>query len=148
MKKKCTLALLLVLAMVMTCLAGCGSSAASSASAAAEQSASAPAEASEAPATPAPADQAEEASAAEPDSAMPEETTDFTEANANNDYEGWREMLKTLHTELPITEDPVTLTYFLGYETSGLTYIEGGELENQQVWKWLAENTGVKMALA
>lgn len=147
MKKKCTLALLLVLAMVMTCLAGCGSSAASSASAAAEQSASAPAEASEAPATPAPADQAEEASAAEPDSAMPEETTDFTEANANNDYEGWREMLKTLHTELPITEDPVTLTYFLGYETSGLTYIEGGELENQQVWKWLAENTGVKMDL-
>lgn len=147
MKKNCTLALLLVLAMVMTCLTGCGSTAASSAPAASEQSASAPAEASKAPAAPAPADQAEESSTAEPDSAMPEEATDFTEANANNDYEGWREMLKTLHTELPITEDPVTLTYFLGYETSGLTYIEGGELENQQVWKWLAENTGVKMDL-
>ncbi len=147
MKKNCTLALLLVLAMVMACLTGCGSTAASSAPAASEQSASAPAEASEAPAAPAPADQAEEASTAEPDSAMPEEATDFTEANANNDYDGWREMLKTLHTELPITEDPVTLTYFLGYETSGLTYIEGGELENQQVWKWLAENTGVKMDL-
>ena len=147
MKKNCTLALLLVLAMVMTCLTGCGSTAASSAPAASEQSASAPAEASKAPAAPAPADQAEESSTAEPDSAMPEEATDFTEANANNDYEGWREMLKTLHTELPIAEDPVTLTYFLGYETSGLTYIEGGELENQQVWKWLAENTGVKMDL-
>ena len=148
MKKNCTLALLLVLAMVMACLTGCGSTAASSAPAASEQSASAPAEASEAPAAPAPADQAEESSTAEPDSAMPEEAvTDFTEANANNDYDGWREMLKTLHTELPITEDPVTLTYFLGYETSGLTYIEGGELENQQVWKWLAENTGVKMDL-
>ncbi len=56
-------------------------------------------------------------------------------------------MLKTLHTELPITEDPVTLTYFLGYETSGLTYIEGNDLENQQVWKWLTENTGVKVDL-
>ena len=128
MKKNCTLALLLVLAMVMACLTGCGSTAASSAPAASEQSASAPAEASEAPAAPAPADQAEESSTAEPDSAMPEEATDFTEANANNDYDGWREMLKTLHTELPITEDPVTLTYFLGFETSSLTYIEGGEL--------------------
>lgn len=147
MKKNCTLALLLVLAMVMACLTGCGSTAASSAPAASEQSASAPAEASEAPAAPAPADQAEESSTAEPDSAMPEEATDFTEANANNDYDGWREMLKTLHTELPITEDPVTLTYFLGFETSSLTYIEGGELENHQVWKWLAENTGVKMDL-
>ena len=147
MKKNCTLALLLVLAMVMTCLTGCGSTAASSAPAASEQSASAPVEASKAPTAPAPADQAEEASTFEPDSAMPEEATDFTEANANNDYTGWREMLKTLHTELPITEDPVTLTYFLGYETAGLTYIEGNDLENQQVWKWLAENTGVKMDL-
>lgn len=147
MKKKCILALLLVLAMVLTCLTGCGSNAAASVATSAEQSASAPAEVSQAPAAPEPASLAEDASTAEADSAMPEETTDFTEANANNDYDGWREMLKTLHTSLPITEDPITLTYFLGYETSGLSYIEGNDLENQQVWKWLAENTGVKMDL-
>ena len=146
MKKKCTLALLLVLAMVMTCLAGCGSNAAS-ASASAEQSVSAPAEASKAPAAPETASQPEADSTAEPDSAIDEGPADYTEANANNDYDGWREMLKTLHTELPITEDPVTLTYFLGYETSGLSYIEDNNLENQQVWKWLAENTGVNMEL-
>ena len=147
MKKKCTLALLLVLAMVMTCLAGCGSNAATSASASAEQSVSAPAEASKAPAAPEAASQPEADSTAEPDSAIDEGPADYTEANANNDYDGWREMLKTLHTELPITEDPVTLTYFLGYETSGLSYIEDSNLENQQVWKWLAENTGVSMEL-
>ena len=146
MKKNCTLALLLVLAMVIACLAGCGSNTAASASAPAEQSASAPAE-SKAPAAPEAASQAEETSTQEPGSAITEGPADYTEANANNDYDGWREMLKTLHTELPITEDPVTLTYFLGYETSGLTYIEGNDLENQQVWKWLAENTGVKMEL-
>lgn len=147
MKKKSTLALLLVLAMVITCLAGCGSNAASSASAPAEQSASAPAEATQAPAAPETDTPSEVGSTQEPDSAVAEGPADYTDANANNDYEGWREMLKTLHTELPITEDPVTLTYFLGYETSGLTYIEGNDLENQQVWKWLAENTGVNMEL-
>ena len=120
MKKNCTLALLLVLAMVITCLAGCGSNTAASASAPAEQSASAPAE-SKAPAAPEAASQVEETSTQEPDSAIAEGPADYTEANANNDYDGWREMLKTLHTELPITEDPVSLTYFLGYETSGLT---------------------------
>ena len=129
------------------CLAGCGSNAASSASAPAEQSASAPAEATQAPAAPETDTPAETGSIQEPDSAVAEGPADYTDANANNDYEGWREMLKTLHTELPITEDPVTLTYFLGYETSGLTYIEGNDLENQQVWKWLAENTGVNMEL-
>ncbi len=147
MKKKCILALLLVLAMVMTCLAGCGSNSAASAATSAKQSASAPAEAAQMPAASKSASQAEEVSTAEADSAMPEEANDFTEANANNDYTGWREMLKNLHTALPITEGPVTLTYFLGYETSGLSYIEGNDLENQQVWKWLAENTGVKMDL-
>ena len=146
MKKNCTLALLLVLAMVITCLAGCGSNSAASASAPAEQSASAPAE-SKAPAAPVAASQVEETSTQEPGSAITEGPADYTEANANNDYDGWREMLKTLHTELPITENPVSLTYFLGYETAGLTYIEGNNLENQQVWKWLAENTGVKMEL-
>ena len=72
---------------------------------------------------------------------------DFTEENANLDYSGYKEMLKTLTTELPITEEEVTLEVFLGYESSTLNYLEDGSLENHQVWAWLEENTGIDIEL-
>ena len=146
MKKKHTLALLLTAAMVLGSLAGCGGGSSSAASAGSQAPAEAQTSAPEQTTT-APAPETSVASAAEASAAEPEGPADYTEANANNDYTGWREMLKTLHTELPITEEPVTLTYFLGYETSGLSYIPDSNLENQQVWKWLAENTGVNLDL-
>ncbi|MBD9283018.1 MAG: extracellular solute-binding protein, partial [Clostridiales bacterium] len=62
-------------------------------------------------------------------------------------FSAHQEMLKGLTTALPITEDQVTLTYFMGYETNALNYIEGGDLMNQQVWAWLRENTGVTIDL-
>ena len=72
---------------------------------------------------------------------------DNTQDNANLDFTAHREMLKTLHTELPLVDEPVTLSYFLGFESSALNYVEGGDLHNQQVWKWLVENTGVNLEL-
>ena len=150
MKMNRALAFVLVLTMLMALLAGCGNTAASSAaeSAPASETASAPVEetnetpaAEEAPEAP-----VEEASVVE-EAPVEEGPADFTEANANMDYSGYKEMLKNLHTELPITEEPVTLTYFFGFEGSTLNYIEGGTMEGHQVWKWLAENTGVTMEL-
>lgn len=147
MKKNRTLALLLVLTMMVALLAGCGDTAASSQTAVQpETTASA---ASEAPAEPVPP----EAEASVPEASTLEEPVpedgpaDFTEANANMDFSGYKAMLKELHTELPITEDPVTLSYFFGFEGSTLNYIQGGTMNDHQVWNWLEENTGVTMEL-
>lgn len=150
MKKKSISALLLTASLLLGTLTGCGGSASSAASSAPADSAQTQASAPEATAAPdtneAPASVGETAASLD-ESTAEAAPADYTEANANNDYDGWREMLTTLHTELPITEEPVTLSYFLGYETSGLSYIEGGDLQNQQVWKWLSENTGVQIDL-
>lgn len=143
MKKKNLLALLLVFTMVAALLTGCGDTAASSAngSAAVSEASSAP-EAAPAQDT-TPADSTQEASVLEEVVAE----TDFTAANASMDFSGYKAMLKDLHTSLPITEDPVSLSYFFGFEGSTLNYVEGGTMENHQVWAWLAENTGVTMEL-
>lgn len=139
------LALLMAAVMLLTLCVGCGGDTAS------ETASSAPAEASEAvseeaPEAPAAETPAEEASAVE-ETPVEEGPADFTESNANNDFSGYKEMLTTLTTSLPVVEEPVTLTYFLGYETAGLNYIEGGTLDQHQVWKWLEENTGIDIEL-
>ncbi len=151
MKKNRALALVLVLAMLMALLAGCGSTAASTTEepTSASETVSTPAEEPTTEKTSVEEDAApvaEDASVAE-ETPVEEAPADFTEANANMDFSGYKAMLKELHTELPITEEPVTLTYFFGFEGSTLNYIEGGTMENHQVWKWLAENTGVTMEL-
>ena len=146
MKEK-MLALLLTAAMLLAVCAGCGSGAASSAAPAqTEESTEAAPEtpATEAPAAHADENQPEEASTGE----EPEPNVlDNTEANANMDFTAHQEMLKGLTTALPISEDEVTLTYFMGFETNSLNYIEGGDLMNHQVWAWLRENTGVTIDL-
>ena len=140
------LALLLVMTLLLGLCAGCGTQTASSAAPAEPQENTEAAseiqepEASEAPETP---DAPEEASAVE----EPSGSADNTEANANMDFSAHQEMLKGLTTELPITEEEVTLTYFMGFETNSLNYIEGGDLMNHQVWAWLRENTGVTVDL-
>ena len=156
MKQK-VFALLLVCAMLLGVLAGCGSTAgsaseAASTASAAEESAAAEKEAEEneaAEPAAAPAEEpgsaAEEPASAE-EAAEPEEG-DFTEANASMDFTGYKEMLKGLTTELPIADGDVTLSYFFGFEGTTLNYIEGGTMEGHQVWKWLMENTGVNLDL-
>ena len=147
MKTK-VLALLMAAVMLLTLCVGCGGDAAS------ETASSAPLEASESAseAAEAPVEEtaeevpAEEASAVE-EAPVEEGPADFTESNANMDYAPYKEMLKTLTTELPITEEEVTLSYFFGFESSTLNYIEGGTMNDHQVWKWLEENTGVTMEL-
>lgn len=143
MKKNRTLSVLLMSALLLGCLAGCGDASSSSSVSESVKSETTKVEESTAP-TEAVADQ--QNSIAE---ASAEETAavDYTEANANNDYADWQELLKTLHTFLPITDETVTISYFLGYETSGLSYIKDSNLENQQVWQWLEENTGVDFDL-
>ena len=150
-------AMLMVLAMVLTLLAGCGSTADSVAASSVKEETSVAAEPAddsaevpeepEAPAEepPAEAASAEEASAEE--APVEEEANDFTAANAAMDFSGYKEMLKGLTTELPITEEEVTLSYFFGFEGSTLNYIEGGIMDNHQVWTWLRENTGVNFEL-
>ena len=154
MKKK-WIALGLALCMVLGLLAGCGSQSGSSAApmeSSAEASAPAPAESAEVPAQE-PVTEAPEASAVETASAA-EETVeeeapegDFTASNAAMDFSGYKAMLEELTTELPITEETVTLSYFFGFEGTTLNYITGGTMADHQVWKWLEENTGVHMDL-
>ena len=148
MKKK-LLALLLVLSVICTVLTGCGGAQTSSAPAgsSAQETAGAapeaPAEKTEAPAPAAPGSSEESAA---PEEAEPE-TMDFTESNAAMDFTGFQEMLKTLTTELPVVDQPETLTYFFGYESSVLNYLPGGELQNHQIWSALEDLTGVHVEM-
>ena len=145
MKKNKLMALLLVLTMLMALFVGCGETT--------EVSVAESASASEAASTPVAEveDPEEEQSVLEAsvveEAPVEEGPADFTEANANMDFSGYKEMLKGLHTALPITEEPVTLSYFFGFESNTLNYIEGGVMENHQVWKYLEENTGVDIEL-
>lgn len=148
MKKK-YLALLLALCMLLSLCAGCGGTEST-----AESTSESTEEVTAAPETPEETESTEpETSAAEtePEMGSAEEpastTNDNTEANASMDFTAHQEMLKSLTTSLPITEEPVTLTYFMGFESNTLNYIEGGDLMNQQIWAWLRENTGVTVEL-
>ena len=148
MKKK-LLALLLVLSVICTLLTGCGGAQTSSAPAgsSAQETAGAapeaPAEKTEAP-TPAAPGSSEESAAPEEAEPVP---MDFTESNAAMDFTGFQEMLKTLTTELPVVDQPETLTYFFGYESSVLNYLPGGELQNHQIWSALEDLTGVHVEM-
>ena len=148
MKKK-LLALLLVLSVICTLLTGCGGAqtssapAGSSAQETAEAAPEAPSEKTEAPAPAAPGSSEESAA---PEEAEPE-PMDFTESNAAMDFTGFQEMLKTLTTELPVVDQPETLTYFFGYESSVLNYLPGGELQNHQIWSALEDLTGVHVEM-
>ena len=145
MKMRRFFAVLLTLCMVLSLFAGCGDTASSAPAEkpSAEEPQTAAPEASDTPAAPeAPASDLE-TSAVE----GPVEDGDFTAANAAMDFTGYKEMLKGLKTELPITEEPVTLTYFFGFEGSTLNYIDSGTMDGHQVWTWLRENTGVNVEL-
>ena len=145
MKKK-LLALVSAACMLLSLSVGCGqpSPGDSAASAPATASAAAP---SQAPAesTPPASAPADPASAQEMSSEEPER--DFTQANADMDFTGYKELLRGLTTSLPITQEPVTLSYFFGFEGTTLNYIPGGTMEGHQVWAWLAENTGITFDL-
>lgn len=151
MRKNRLLALLLVLTMALALLAGCGGETASTPAASAQSAEAPETEAPAAPETPeAPAaPETPETSNAEEPSVVeePADEGDFTAANAAMDFSGYKEMLKGLTTSLPITEEEVTLSYFLGFEGSTLNYIPGGTLADHQVWSWLRENTGVNVDL-
>lgn len=148
MKKK-LLALLLVLSVICTVLTGCGGAQTSSApagSSAQETAGAAPEAPSEKTEAPAPAAPGSSEESAAPEEAEPE-TMDFTESNAAMDFTGFQEMLKTLTTELPVVDQPETLTYFFGYESSVLNYLPGGELQNHQIWSALEDLTGVHVEM-
>ena len=140
--KKRTLAVLLAVSMLICVCAACGNGTADSAATVPSKSEQVAPEQTNAP-TPADPSAAEEGSAAE----APAESGDNTEANANMDFAPHQAMLKELTTQLPITDENVTLTYLLGFETNSLNYIDGGDLMNHQVWAWLRENTGVNVDL-
>lgn len=148
MKKK-LFALLLVLSVICTLLTGCGGAQTSSApagSSAQETAGAAPEAPSEKTEAPAPAAPGSSEESAAPEEAEPE-PMDFTESNAAMDFTGFQEMLKTLTTELPVVDQPETLTYFFGYESSVLNYLPGGELQNHQIWSALEDLTGVHVEM-
>ena len=143
MKKRIS-AILLAAAMLLCVCAGCGNGTSSADSTPAEAS-NAAQEAPEQNDAPVPAESGsvEEGSAEE----VSTESGDNTEANANMDFAPHQAMLKGLTTQLPVTDEEVTLTYLLGFESNSLNYIDGGDLMNHQVWTWLRENTGVTIDL-
>jgi putative aldouronate transport system substrate-binding protein len=155
--KKRLFALCLALAMMTGLLAGCGSSTDT-------ETATAPAEETTETQTDAQPESAQpveaasetpaqaEAAPAESEAAPAEEeavpaANDFTKANAQMDFSGYREMLRGLTTTLPITDQDVTLDWFMGFEGSTLNYMPDGTMESHQVWTWLRENTGVNINL-
>ncbi len=149
--KKRLFALLMAVAVLFS-LCACGGSAPASTVESVEATASevsvaetvseAPVQAEDAEETPeAPAEEASVVEETEPEP----EVLDFTESNANNDFKPFKEMLTTLHTELPVVDEPVTLTYSFGYETSALAYLPGSDLNNHQIWSALEEITGVNV---
>ena len=140
--KKRTLAVLLAVSMLLCVCVGCGNDAANSTTAEPSEATQTVPEQTDVP-TPVAPGSVEEGSAAE----IPAESGDNTEANANMDFAPHQAMLKELTTQLPITDENVTLTYLLGFETNSLNYIDGGDLMNHQVWAWLRENTGVNVDL-
>lgn len=140
--KKRTLAVLLAVSMLLCVCAGCGNGTTDSVAASPSESVQTTPEKTDAPA-PVETGSAAEGSAEE----IPAENSDNTEANANMDFAPHQAMLKELTTQLPITDENVTLTYLLGFETNTLNYIDGGDLMNHQVWAWLRENTGVNVDL-
>ena len=144
MKKK-LLALLLGLAMLCALLSGCGGAQTSSRSSGPSEPESTMAP----PEAPTPEPAASAASSSILDSALPEDTADldFTESNANMDFAGFQDMLKSLTTALPVVEEPETLTYFFGFESSALNYLPGGDLNNHQIWSALEDLTGVHLEL-
>lgn len=138
---------LLILAILPGMLAGCGSETTAEASTPASsqvisETVETPEEPQDEPVPP-----TEESTVPEEASVIPEEAPapDFTESNANMDFGPWQEMLKGLTTELPIVEEPETLTYFFGFESASLNYIPGGELKNHQIWSALEDITGVHL---
>ena len=142
--KKRMISMVLILVLAISMLAGCGGTEASIESAApasdAEQTAAATEEspAAEEAAT------AEEASvevAVEEESGIP----DLTESDRNLDFAPRKELIKSLTTQLPITEETVELSYWLDFETSTLTYIDGSDLNNHPIWAGMEELTGVKI---
>ena len=141
---------LLVAAMLIGILAGCGSQPSQSAADLSSQPGSAEA-ASEAPdiqeAAQTESGDTEETEQEDVESAEEpaEETADFTESNASMDFGPWQEFLKSLTTELPVVDEPETISYFFGFESSSLNYIPGGVLENHQIWSALEDITGVKV---
>ena len=136
------LTILLAVSMLLCVCAGCGNGTTDSVAASPSESVQTTPEKTDTPA-PVETGSAAEGSAEE----IPAENSDNTEANANMDFAPHQAMLKELTTQLPITDENVTLTYLLGFETNSLNYIDGGDLMNHQVWAWLRENTGVNVDL-
>ena len=136
------LTILLAVSMLLCVCAGCGNGTTDSVAASPSESVQTTPEKTDAPA-PVETGSAAEGSAEE----IPAENSDNTEANANMDFSAHQAMLKELTTALPVTDEDVTLTYLLGFETNSLNYIDGGDLMNHQVWAWLRENTGVNVDL-
>ena len=151
------LALMLAFCLILGIAAGCGSQSASSpapdASASSEAAAPADTQTEDAPAQEdaAPADAETEPAPEAADSAVePAEEPaedDFTASNAARDYEPYRQMLYELPGSLPVVEETVPLTYFLGFESNTLAYLPEGDLMNHQVWSYLKENSGIDLQL-
>ena len=151
--KKRVIALGLVFTLLLALLAGCGNGSQSAAVESAKTSdigsASEKAETAEEEPETVSDETAGSEGEAEPadDTADTAEETDLTASNAAMDFGPWQEMLKSLTTELPVVEEPETLSYFFGFESSSLNYIPGGELKNHQIWSALEDITGVHLDL-
>ena len=143
------LAMLLILAMMLSlvaCGGGSEASMASEAASASEESVEVPAVEADEPEAPAEEPIVEEA-ASVVEEVVEEGHADFTEANASMDFSDYKENMKTYVTELPITDEDVTVSFFLGCEMDSLNYIPGNTMEDHQIYKWLDENTGLHFDL-
>lgn len=145
MKKK-LFAWTLLFALLMAVFSGCGGPAPQESTPSAS-TADAPASAIEETAPEVTAPEAPSSAQEPPESSLDDGPADFTESNANMDFSGFQEMLKGLTTELPIVDEPETLTYFFGFESGSLNYLPGGQLQNHQIWSALEDLTGIHLEL-
>lgn len=136
MKKSLT-CMLLVLTMLLALISGCGSNAASTVANSADAS-SAEQTGTEETDSPEEATVEDISSATEPQASA--EETDY-----GFDFTAHLELMKDLHSELPIVDEPVTLTYWDSGETASYTHIKDQNMQNHQVFVEAEKLTGVHL---
>lgn len=144
--KKNVFALLLTLSMVLLCFSGCGTGSSSAEPPVPESEAAASGTAVTEPAAVPDAQSAAEENQSivePPENGIP----DLTEQDAAMDYSGRIELMKSLKTELPISDSGESLHMWTAYETANLQLAGVEELIDQQTYRIGMERTGVNIDL-
>lgn len=145
MKSTRIIALILSLTMIFAVFSGCSSKTEPQASPQQSEPVESPVESpAETPVETASPEPKAETDPAPPSEASPDsEPAPETDISGGIDFTTHKQLLQGLHTSLPISNDDITLDYWLAFETAQLVYIEGSDLNNHHIFANMKELTGV-----